>query len=59
MAFEGVYPCEPCPGGEAARLRNRYLGQAGECSDYTQRDVLRIFYEATTKGGPWSGVNDW
>ena len=38
---------------------NRYLGQSGECSDYTQRDVLRIFYEATTKSGPWDGANDW
>jgi len=59
VAFEGVFPCEKCPGGEAARLKNRYLGQTGECSNYTQRDILQIFHKATTKGGPWRGVSDW
>ncbi|KAL9178564.1 hypothetical protein ACHAXT_001902 [Thalassiosira profunda] len=59
VAFEGVYPCQRCPGGEAARLKNRYLGQTGKCSDYSQRDVLKLFYQATTKGGPWNGVSDW
>lgn len=59
VAFEGVYPCEKCPGGEAARLKNRYLGQTGECSNYEQRDVLKIFRDSTTKAGAWSGVSDW
>ena len=59
VAFEGVFPCEKCPGGEAARLKNRYLGQTGECSNYSQRDVLKIIHKATTKGGPWNGVSDW
>eukprot|EP00581_Thalassiosira_minuscula_P009341 CAMPEP_0183705312 /NCGR_PEP_ID=MMETSP0737-20130205/2454_1 /TAXON_ID=385413 /ORGANISM="Thalassiosira miniscula, Strain CCMP1093" /LENGTH=780 /DNA_ID=CAMNT_0025932449 /DNA_START=137 /DNA_END=2479 /DNA_ORIENTATION=+ len=59
VAFEGVFPCERCPGGEAARLKNRYLGQTGQCSNYTQRDIMKIFHDATTKGGPWSGVSDW
>jgi hypothetical protein len=27
--------------------------------DYAERDVLRIFHGATTKGGPWSGTDDW
>jgi hypothetical protein len=40
-------------------LDNRYLGQTGDCADYTDRDVLRIFYRATTKDGAWNGVNDW
>jgi len=35
------------------------LGQTGSCSDYEQRDVLRMFYDATTKGGAWNGVSDW
>ncbi|KAL7534533.1 hypothetical protein ACHAXR_006276, partial [Thalassiosira sp. AJA248-18] len=59
VAFEGVYPCEKCSGGEAARLKNRYLGQTGKCSDFDQRDILKIFHDATTKAGPWSGVSDW
>lgn len=59
VAFEGVFPCTKCPGGEAARLKNRYLGQTGECSDYSQRDILKITYKATTKGGTWRGVSDW
>ena len=59
VALEGVYPCEKCPGGEVARLKNRYLGQTGECSNYSEREVLRMFHKATTKGGPWKGVNDW
>ncbi|KAL3777556.1 hypothetical protein ACHAW5_006307 [Stephanodiscus triporus] len=59
VAFEGLYPCSLCPGGEAARLKNKYLGQTGSCSDYSERDVLRIFHEATTKGGSWSGMDDW
>ena len=54
-----VYPCEQCPGGEAARLKNRYLGQLGQCSNYSQRDVLRIFHYSTTKAGLWTGVSDW
>ncbi|KAL7526223.1 hypothetical protein ACHAXR_003819 [Thalassiosira sp. AJA248-18] len=54
-----MYPCEKCPGGEAARLKNRYLGQQGKCIDYSERDVLKIFHKATTKGGAWSGVSDW
>lgn len=59
VALEGVYPCSRCPGGEAARLHNRYLGQTGDCVNYTDRDVLQLFHIATTKGGPWNGVNDW
>ena len=59
VALEGLYPCTRCSGGEASRLKNRYLGQTGECSDYAERDVLRIFHVATTKGGPWSGTDDW
>ena len=59
VALEGVYPCERCPGGEAARLKNRYLGQTGKCSDFSQRDILKLFHESTTKAGPWSGENDW
>jgi len=54
-----VYPCKQCPGGEAARLKNRYLGQTGLCANHTQRDILRIFHSATTKGGPWAGTSDW
>lgn len=59
VALEGVYPCSRCPGGEAARLHNRYLGQTGDCVNYTDRDVLQIFHGATTKGGPWNGIDDW
>ncbi|KAL7539089.1 hypothetical protein ACHAWF_006292 [Thalassiosira exigua] len=57
-ALEGLYPCTKCPGGEAARLKNRYLGRKGQCVDYSQREILRLFHEATTKGGPWGG-DDW
>jgi len=59
VALEGVFPCEKCPGGESARLKNRYLGQTGECYNYTPRDILRIFHKTTTKGGAWKGVSDW
>mmetsp|Transcript_13549 Transcript_13549/g.23795 ORF Transcript_13549/g.23795 Transcript_13549/m.23795 type:complete len:752 (-) Transcript_13549:772-3027(-) len=59
VALEGMYPCEKCAGGEAARLTNRYLGQNGRCSDYTQREILELFYRATTKGGRWKGTSDW
>ena len=59
VALEGLYPCSRCPGGEVARIKNRYIGRTGECSDYTERDVLRIFHRATTKGGSWSGIDDW
>ena len=59
VAAEGVYPCSECPGGEGARLTNKYIGSIGECTDYTQREVLQIFHRATTKGGPWMGVSDW
>ena len=54
---EGVYPCSVCPGGDAAKLENPYLGLS-ECSNYSQRDILRIFYEATSMKG-WSGGSDW
>jgi len=56
---EGMYPCEQCPGGEGARIKNRYLGHNGKCTDYTQREILEMFHEATTKGGPWNGEDDW
>jgi len=59
VALEGMYPCTECPGGEASRLKNRYLGQMGKCSNYTQRQILEVFHAATTKGGPWNGVDDW
>jgi len=59
VALEGMYPCTECPGGEASRLKNRYLGQMGQCSNYTQRQILEVFHTATTKGGPWNGVDDW
>lgn len=59
VSAEGLYPCTKCPGGEAAMLKNRYLGMKGECSDHTQRTILEAFYRSTTKGGRWSGVNDW
>ncbi|KAL3810573.1 hypothetical protein ACHAXA_002437 [Cyclostephanos tholiformis] len=59
VALEGMYPCSRCPGGEVARIKNRYIGQTGECSDYAERDILRIFHRATTKDGPWSGIDDW
>mmetsp|Transcript_40623 Transcript_40623/g.85018 ORF Transcript_40623/g.85018 Transcript_40623/m.85018 type:complete len:743 (-) Transcript_40623:680-2908(-) len=59
VALEGMYPCTECPGGEASRLKNRYLGQTGRCSDYTQREILEMFHEATTQDGPWNGVSDW
>lgn len=59
VAAEGVYPCTECPGGEGARLKNKYLGAVGECTDYMQRDALEIFHKATTKGGAWKGVSDW
>mmetsp|Transcript_1458 Transcript_1458/g.3260 ORF Transcript_1458/g.3260 Transcript_1458/m.3260 type:complete len:707 (+) Transcript_1458:204-2324(+) len=59
VALEGMYPCTECPGGDASRLKNRYLGQTGRCSDYTQREILEMFHEATTQDGPWNGVSDW
>ena len=59
VAFEGVFPCSRCPGGEVARIKNRYIGHTGNCTDYAERDVLRIFHGATIKGGPWSGTDDW
>ena len=59
VALEGLYPCTRCSGGEASRLKNRYIGHTGNCTDYAERDVLRIFHAATTKGGAWSGTDDW
>ncbi len=58
-AFEGVFPCTRCPGGEVARIKNRYLGHTGNCTDVSERDVLAAFRSATTKGGPWTGTDDW
>lgn len=58
---EGVYPCSVCPGGDAAKLENPYLGKSDanlQCSAYSQRDILRIFYESTSKSG-WLGGSDW
>jgi len=58
---EGVYPCSVCPGGDAAKLENPYLGKSNvnlQCSAYSQRDILRIFYESTSQRG-WSGGSDW
>jgi len=56
---EGMYPCKQCPGGELAKLQNRYLGLNGACSNYNQREILEIFHKATTKGGAWNGKDDW
>lgn len=58
---EGVYPCSVCPGGDAAKLQNPYLGNSDDCSAYSQRDILRIFYQETSKNGfgTWSGGADW
>ena len=58
---EGVYPCSVCPGGTSAKLENPYLGKSDvnlQCSAYSQRDILRIFYESTSQQG-WSGGSDW
>eukprot|EP00986_Skeletonema_menzelii_P003339 scaffold1013_cov161-Skeletonema_menzelii.AAC.5 len=55
---EGVYPCSVCPGGDAAKFQNPYLGNSDDCSAYSQRDILRIFYESTSQSG-WSGGSDW
>lgn len=59
---EGVYPCTICPGGDSAKLENPYLGYSDEnlqCFAYSQRDILRIFYESTSQSGGWSGGSDW
>ncbi len=58
---EGVYSCSVCPGGDAAKLENPYLGKSDEnlqCSAYSQRDILRIVYESTSESG-WLGGSDW
>jgi Leucine-rich repeat (LRR) protein len=58
---EGVYPCSVCPGGDAAKIKNPYLGKSDkdlQCSAYSQRDILRIIYESTSQSG-WFGGSDW
>ena len=59
VGAEGVYPCEKCVGGDVATIQNPYIGQRGDCVYLTQRDVLKVFYEATSMNGTWTGVNDW
>ena len=59
---EGVYPCSVCPGGDAAKIENPYLGISDknlQCSASSQRDILSIFLESTSQGSNWFGGSDW
>ncbi|KAL3795148.1 hypothetical protein HJC23_007376 [Cyclotella cryptica] len=55
ISLEGMHPCTKCPGtATVARMKNPYLGSKGtSCGDWTQRDILRMFYEGASKNGPW------
>ncbi|KAL7504196.1 hypothetical protein ACHAXN_001893 [Cyclotella atomus] len=65
ISLEGMHPCTKCAGTpETARMKNPYLGQKGiTCRDWSQRDILNMFYEGATKNGPWTkdgnGMHDW
>lgn len=58
-ALEGVFPCSQCIGGDVAKRKNPYLGHKGECENWSQREILIMFYASTSKNGAWTGVNDW
>ena len=65
ISLEGMYPCTKCA-GENNRMGKMqpYLGQKGtSCPDWSQREILKLFYQGATKNGPWKEVaneaNDW